>query len=103
MIYYSIITANIVISYAIWVFVSLGFYNKLKNPLIYVIFPTALYAIPAMYFTVVKTSLLTTCALILSTAQLLLFAVTERKPIKLILIPLPLILCTVYEIAVSTL
>lgn len=101
MIYYSMITANIVMSYAIWVFVSLAFYNKLKNLLIYVIFPTALYAIPAAYFVVVKTSLLTAYALVLSIIQLLLFAITERKPLKLVLIPLPLILSTVYEIMVS--
>lgn|GEM_PF-1343568 len=103
MIYYSLITANIVMSYVVWVLVSLVFYDKLKNTLIYVIFPTALYAIPAVYFTVVRTSLLATCALTLSTAQLLLFAVTRRSPIKLVLIPLPLILCTAYEVVVSTL
>jgi hypothetical protein len=47
--YNYLIMANIVISYALWVAVTLVLYDKIKNKFIYLMFPTFLYAVPLLF------------------------------------------------------
>lgn len=86
------------LSYVLWVYLSTALHSKIKRIELYVLFPTALYAIPAVYFLAKDFSIIGVMALSLP----ILLALGLKKNLwGQLLTPLPLILYNLYELLVN--
>lgn len=101
--YNYLIMANIVISYALWVAVTLVLYDKIKNKFIYLMFPTFLYAVPLLFFIHASPRrILHAGLLVFATASVVFYRFTKyNNRIIAVFIPLLLIMGIVYELLVS--
>jgi|YelNatPaOPRAMG01_1025707.scaffolds.fasta_scaffold43181_2 hypothetical protein len=100
--YNYLITVNIVMSYALWVTVTLALYGKIKNKFIYVLFPIVLYAVPSLFFIYVSPRrILHVILLVFALVSIVFFRFTKYSRIIAVFIPLPLIMDIVYELLVS--